>query len=126
MNSDANNINFEPEVKAPWIKNLGGVPSHLEYFQGSMYEKVAEIAAHYPNYIAYDFMGSRVKYKDFIQSVDQCARALAAIGVKEGESVTICMPNCPQAVPCFMQSIKLGPFPTWFTLCLPKRKLNSA
>ncbi len=108
MNSDANNINFEPEVKAPWIKNLGGVPSHLEYFQGSMYEKVAEIAAHYPNYIAYDFMGSRVKYKDFIQSVDQCARALAAIGVKEGESVTICMPNCPQAVTMFYAVNKIG------------------
>ncbi len=55
-------------VKAPWIKNLGGVPSHLEYFQGSMYDKVAQIAVNYPDYIAYDFMGGKVKYKDFIRN----------------------------------------------------------
>ena len=95
-------------VKAPWIKNLGGVPAHLEYFQGSMYDKVAQIAVNYPDYIAYDFMGGKVKYKDFIRKVDECARALAAIGVKEGERVTICMPNAPQAVIMFYAINKVG------------------
>ena len=95
-------------VKTPWIKNLGGVPAHLEYFQGSMYDKVAQIAVNYPNYIAYDFMGGKVKYKDFIKKVDECARALAAIGVKEGEKVTICMPNAPQAVIMFYAINKIG------------------
>lgn len=95
-------------VKAPWIKNLGGVPAHLEYFQGSMYDKIAQIAVNYPDYIAYDFMGDKVKYKDFIKKVDECARALAAIGVKEGERVTICMPNAPQAVIMFYAINKVG------------------
>ena len=39
---------------------------------------------------------------------DECARALAAIGVKEGESVTICMPNAPQAVIMFYAVNKVG------------------
>lgn len=95
-------------VRTPWIKNLGGVPAHLEYFQGSMYDRVAEIAINYPDYIAYDFMGGKVKYKDFIKKVDECARALAAIGVKEGERVTICMPNAPQAVIMFYAINKIG------------------
>lgn len=95
-------------VRTPWIKNLGGVPAHLEYFQGSMYDRVAEIAVNYPDYIAYDFMGGKVKYKDFIKKVDECARALAAIGVKEGERVTICMPNAPQAVIMFYAINKIG------------------
>lgn len=95
-------------VKTPWIKNLGGVPAHLEYYQGSMYDKVAEIAENYPDYIAYDFMGGKVKYKDFIKKVDDCARALAAIGVKEDERVTICMPNAPQAVIMFYAINKIG------------------
>ena len=95
-------------VRTPWLKNLGGVPAHLEYFQGSMYDRVAEIAVNYPDYIAYDFMGGKVKYKDFIKKVDECARALAAIGVKEGERVTICMPNAPQAVIMFYAINKIG------------------
>ena len=95
-------------VKTPWISHLGGVPAHLEYFQGSMYDKVASISENYPDYIAYDFMGSKTRYKDFIRKVDECARALAAIGVKEGESVTICMPNAPQAVIMFYAVNKIG------------------
>lgn len=95
-------------VRTPWIKNLGGVPAHLEYFQGSMYDRVAEIAINYPDYIAYDFMGGKEKYKDFIKKVDECARALAAIGVKEDERVTICMPNAPQAVIMFYAINKIG------------------
>ena len=96
------------EVKAPWIDHLEGLPAHLNYFQGSMYDKLAEIATNYPDYIAYDFMGGKVKYRDFINKVDECARALAAIGVKEGESVTICMPNAPQAVIMFYAVNKIG------------------
>ena len=101
-----NNENMN--VKTPWISHLGGVPAHLEYFQGSMYDKVASISENYPDYIAYDFMGSKTRYKDFIRKVDECARALAAIGVKEGESVTICMPNAPQAVIMFYSVNKIG------------------
>lgn len=89
------------EVKTPWIKNLGGVPSHVEYQQGSMYEAVASIAEKYPDYIAYDFMGSKTTYKMFIKEINDCARALKAIGVKEGEAVTICMPNAPQTMVMF-------------------------
>ena len=82
--------NENMNVKAPWIDHLDGIPAHLDYFQGSMYDKIAEVSENYPDYIAYDFMGGKVKYKDFISKVDKCARALAGIGVKPGESVTIC------------------------------------
>ena len=39
------------EVKTPWIDHLEGLPAHLNYFQGSMYDKLAEIATNYPDYI---------------------------------------------------------------------------
>lgn len=96
------------ELNAPWLKNLGGIPATLNYFQGTMYDKVSEIAKYYPNNIAYEFMGGKTKYKDFIKEVDDCARALSAIGVKENECVTICMPNCPQAVVMFYAINKIG------------------
>lgn len=99
-----NNMN----VKAPWIKSLGGIPAHLDYYKGSMYDRVAEVSENFPDHIAYDFMGGKVKYKDFISKVDKCARALAAIGVKPGESVTICMPNAPQSVIMFYAINKIG------------------
>ncbi len=89
------------EVKAPWLKNYGEVKFNLDYFEGSMWEAVRNIAHRYPNYIAFDFMGSTTTYAKFEQEVYVCAKALRAIGVKPGDRVTICMPNCPQTVIMF-------------------------
>ena len=84
--------------KTPWEPFMGDVPMHLEYFDGSMYDAVADIAARYPDHIAFDFMGKHTTYKDFIAGVDECAMALKTIGVRENDRVTIAMPNCPQAL----------------------------
>jgi long-chain acyl-CoA synthetase len=86
------------EIKTPWIENLGGTPAALEYFKGTMFEAVKEAASRYPKYVALDFMGSFVTYEQLTARVLRCARALRAIGIGEGDRVTICMPNMPQAV----------------------------
>ena len=89
------------ETRTPWINNLGDVPATLDYFQGSMYEAVEKIAQKYPEYIAHDFMGRSTTYKKFVEQINLCARALKAIGIREGDKITICMPNCPQTVIMF-------------------------
>ncbi len=88
-------------VKAPWLDNYGDVPHTLEYKQGSMWEAVLDIAKDYPDYISFVFMGKKTKYKDFAKQVDDCAKALKNIGIKPGDRVTICMPNCPQGIIMF-------------------------
>ena len=88
-------------VKTPWKKFLGGVPSTLEYFEGSMFEAVEKIAKEYPNGIAFDFMGRSTTYSKMIDEIRTCAKALKTIGVRGGDRVTIAMPNCPQAIYMF-------------------------
>ena len=85
-------------AKTPWEKNLGGIPMHLDYFQGSMYEAVAAVAQRHPNYIAFDFMGKPTTYKRLVQQIQNCAKALKTIGIRPGDHITIAMPNCPQAI----------------------------
>ena len=88
-------------AKTPWKDHLGEVPFHLDYFEGSMFEAVAAIAEKYPNNVAFDFMGRSTTYKTLVKEVEQCAKALKTIGVREGDRVTIAMPNCPQAIQMF-------------------------
>ena len=88
----------EITAKTPWAGHLGGLPMHLDYFEGSMFEAVKKIADQYPDNVAFDFMGSPTTYRRLIQQVEQCAKALKTIGVREGDKVTIAMPNCPQAI----------------------------
>ncbi len=91
----------EITAKAPWKDHLGEIPFTLDYFQGSMYEAVEKIAKQYPNYVAFDFMGRPTTYSQLITRVNNCAKALRTIGVRENDHVTIAMPNCPQAIYMF-------------------------
>ena len=88
-------------AKTPWADHMGEVPMHLTYFEGSMYDKVAEIASMYPDNVAFDFMGKSTTYKAMLREIQRCAKALRTIGVREGDKVTIAMPNCPQAIYMF-------------------------
>ena len=91
----------EITAKMPWKDYVGEVPLHLDYFDGSMFEAVAKIAETYPNNIAFDFMGKSTTYKELVRETERCAKALKTIGVREGDKVTIAMPNCPQAIYMF-------------------------
>ena len=95
-------------AKTPWVKNLGDVPAHLDYFQGSMYEAVERIARQNPNAVAFDFMGRSTTYKKMIEEIQRCAKGLRTIGVREGDCVTIAMPNCPQAIYVFYAANLIG------------------
>ena len=91
----------EITAKMPWKGHTGDVPLYLDYFEGSMFEKVAEIAEQYPNNVAFDFMGRSTTYRQMVSEIERCARALKTIGVRENDKVTIAMPNCPQAIYMF-------------------------
>lgn len=89
------------QVKMPWANHLGDIPLHLDYFQGSMYEKLENVAKQYPKSIAFDFMGKSTSYEEMITEINRCAKALKTIGIRENDKITIAMPNCPQAVYMF-------------------------
>ena len=88
-------------VKTPWKNHLGDVPMHLKYFEGSMFEAVEKTAKAHPDNIAFDFMGRSTTYSKMVEEIRNCAKSLKTIGVREGDKVTIAMPNCPQALYMF-------------------------
>ena len=82
----------------PWLKYYGDVPANMEYPQYSMVDLILEAAEKYPNNMAYSYYGSKVSFKDFVIRIKRCAKALKNYGVKEGDKVTICMPNTPEGI----------------------------
>ena len=95
-------------VKTPWYPYTEGVPVHLDYFRGSMFDMVAGVAEKYPKYIAFDFMGRSTTYTRLVEMIETCAKALKTIGVRKGDCVTIAMPNCPQAIYMFYAVNMIG------------------
>jgi len=99
LNEKGNIVFPVPEkVKIPWDKSRGELPLTIEYFNGTMYEKVEEEAKKHPLAVAMDFMGKHLNYKYMIDQINLCARSLKVLGIREDDRVTIAMPNCPQAI----------------------------
>ncbi len=98
-------------ASAPWLAFYGNTPATLNYPHTTMYQQVCSAAKKYPENIAYTFMGKKTKYKEFIARLDASAKGLTAMGIGKGDRVTICMPNCPQALDCFYGLNRIGAIP---------------
>ena len=93
---------------APWTAYYGNTPVSLNYPQKTMYQMLRDTAVQYPDSTAWVFMGKKTSYSVFLRRIDRTARALTAMGIKKGDKVTICMPNCPQALDCFYALNRIG------------------
>lgn len=74
----------------------------------TLYKTVQETAARYPRLAALEFLGHRTTYLQFLNQIHRAARGFQAIGVRRGDRVAICMPNCPQALIAFYALNRLG------------------
>ena len=99
----------DEEIKiAPWLKSYGEVKFHLDYPDISMYQALSDSARRTPGQAALCFEGKDTNFKTLKEQIDTTARAFASLGVKEGDAVTICMPNIPQTVMCFYAVNSIG------------------
>ena len=69
-------------AKTPWASAMGDIPMHLDYFEGSMTDKVFQTAEAYPGNVAFDFMGRSTTYRQMVREIERCAKALKTIGVR--------------------------------------------
>ena len=84
----------------PWLEfyEEENIPSSIEYPDCSMVDMVIQSAEKWPDNVAYTYYGHKVTYKNFVKKIEKAARALKNYGVKEGDRVTICMPNTPEGI----------------------------
>jgi len=80
----------------------------LEYPELTMYQLLARTAAQYPDEPAYEFYKRRNTYTDLMKRIERAAKAFLALGVKERDAVTICLPNIPQTVDAFYAVNRIG------------------
>ena len=84
------------------------MPHHLTYPQKTIYQMVRDAAIRDARLPAYEFMGKKTTFAQFMEKIDQTAQAFLAMGIQKGDRVTICMPNCPQAVCSFYALNRIG------------------
>jgi long-chain acyl-CoA synthetase len=96
----------------PWLRFYGDVPATIAYPSVTLYQAVMTSVRRVPDAVAYEFLGYRSTYREFGQAIDRCAGALAALGLREGDRITISMPTSPQGVIAFYAATRLGAVPS--------------
>ena len=81
---------------------------HLHYPEKTMFQMVAESARRLPDDNAYSFKGKATTYRQLLNRIENAAAGLYNAGVRQGDCVTICMPNTPQAVDCLYALNRIG------------------
>ncbi len=99
---------LENRVETNWYQFYENIPKHLDYPDISIFQMMEKNSITRLNLIAYNYFGKKATYKKLFTEIEDCAKALKNIGVKENDRVTICMPNTPQAIVSFYSVNKIG------------------
>lgn len=92
-----------------WLKLYAqGVPVEIEFEKTLLPDALARSAANYPNSPALLFQGTTVTYKQLDEMVSRFATALADLGVKPGDRVSMLLPNIVQMVIATYASWRIG------------------
>jgi len=111
-----------------WLQGYDeGVPTTLEpYPERTLLDYLTEAARNWPDRPALLFKGSKVSYGQLEEESDSLAAGLVAIGVKRGDRVALCLPNCPQFMIAEFAAWKAGAIVCPFNPTYSDREMGEA
>ncbi|OPX34337.1 MAG: AMP-dependent synthetase [Desulfobacteraceae bacterium 4484_190.1] len=99
----------EVYMSKPWLKYYPkDVPEEADIPDVSIPELFDQIVDKYRKNNALIFYGKKITYGKLKELVDQFATALAGLGVKRGDTVSLYLLNCPQYVIAYFATLRLG------------------
>lgn len=92
----------------PWLNYYSREERSIKFTTKSIYNYMIDEVGEDKDFIALNYFDSKISYNEFFDKINICARALRSFGVKEGDIVTICLPNMPEAIEAFYACNKIG------------------
>ena len=92
----------------PWTRHYDGVPASIDYEELALPQLLARTAERAPGATAILFENARLSWSELAEEVDRLATALSAMGVRDGKTVAIMLPNLPQTVIAYFAALATG------------------
>jgi len=96
------------KTNKPWEKYYKKAEKEITFPDSNLYEVIKECAEKYKYYYAYDYLGTKVTYQEFLNYIDKAAIAFRSLGIRRGDVVTLCLPNVPEALVSLYALNKIG------------------
>jgi long-chain acyl-CoA synthetase len=111
-----------------WLSNYDeDVPATLEpYPDRSLTDYLRDSATRWPDRPALLFKGSTVSYRQLDDQSNALAAAMVAMGIKRGDRVALCLPNCPQFLLAEFAAWKVGAIACPFNPTYSDREMEEA
>ena len=98
----------EETLKYPWYKYYEPTKREVTVDDISIFDFFSRCSYIYKDKVAINYFGEELTFKELLDKIDLCARALKCYGVRENDVVSIMMPNTPEAVIAFYAVSKIG------------------
>lgn len=92
----------------PWMKYYNESEKNYTIPKCKIVENLYRYIDKYSQEIALEFMSIKVTYAQLKYRIEHVAKALKALGVEEGDTISVCLPNTPEAVYLFYAINKVG------------------
>ena len=96
------------KYKHPWDKYYDKDKREIEVPNRSAYEYMRDCNQGNLDKVSLNYFNRKMTYRTFLNEINVCAKALRSQGIREGDVVTICMPNTPEAVIAFYAVNEIG------------------
>ncbi len=95
--------------KHPWFLHYPeGTPHELSLPPETLMTMFSRSAQRFARRPALYFFGKTLSYHDCLSLIERFACGLAALGIRKGDRVALCLPNTPQAVIAYFGIIRAG------------------
>ena len=92
----------------PWLAYYSKEDREIKFTNKTIYDYLKTCVGQDMDYIALNYFGNRMSYNELFEKIEQASKSLRSLGVKQGDIVSICMPNTPEAVIAFYACNNIG------------------
>ena len=97
-----------PSIDKPWQQYYSEEALRAPLPACTVWKNIYERNKAHPGDTALLYFGKKISYGKLFSEVDRTARALAHLGVKNGDNAALCMPAVPEAIYTILALNKLG------------------
>lgn len=102
------NLTGYPSIDKPWLKYYSEAAINAPLPECTVWENIYKRNKDHLTDTALLYFGKKISYGKMFSEIDKTAKALAYLGVKNGDNVAICMPAVPEAIYTILALNKLG------------------
>ena len=98
----------KPSISKPWLKYYSEEALNLEIPKCTALQYLKQVNANRMDAPALQYYGTTITHREFYAKVDECANAFAALGVKQGDMVSMVTVAVPETVFAIYALNKIG------------------